>query len=250
MAKQIIYGIGKAILRDFRNPKKLIGFADLQNLSVESTSSMEDITGGNKMFPIASFKKDTAIKVTGTNATFNPGMMEYLEGAEITTGAKTMTGFKEVSIPEDGVVALPEGKTPVADSVVVEGMTLADSADAIAADTYFVSENQVQFATEDAGKIAVIVWEYTSTEKATEYSMTQMSLAKPFIFDYIFDIYDEDSQISHEGMIKIYKAQSASGFKLDASHQSPFAPSFEANAKDPQRVDGKMWSLFIDGVEV
>lgn len=247
MAKQIIYGIGKAVLRDFRNPTKIIGFSDLQNLTVESTSSMEDITGGNKMFPIASFKKDTAINVSATNACFDAGMMEYMEGATVTTGAKTMTGFLEVAIPTDGVINLDQ--TPVVGSVAVQGMTLG-SGSAPTAGQFTVAEKKLTFNTDDAGKVVIIVYEYTSSEKATEYSMTQMSLAKPFIFDYIFDIYDEDSQVSHKGMIKIYKAQCSSGFKIDAQHQSPFAPAFEASAKDPQRMDKKMWSLFIDGVEV
>ena len=248
MAKQIIYGVGKAILRDYRTPTKVIGFADLQNLAVESTASMEDVTGGNKMFPIASFKTDTAVNVSATNACFDPGMLEYLEGATVSTGAATMTGFMEVAIPADGEITLAE--TPVANSVVVQGFTLGESAEALNAGEYFVSSTTVNFATADAGKVVVIVYEYTSSENTTEYSMTQMSLAKPFVFDYIFDIYDEDSQVSHKAMIKIYKAQCSSGFSLDTSHQSPFAPSFEASAKDPQRVDGKFWSLFIDGVEV
>lgn len=246
MAKQIIYGIGKAILRDYKNRKSVIGFADLQDLSVESSMSKEDITGGNKMFPIASFKTDQALTVSATSATFNPEMVEYLDGADVTTGAVARTGFKEVAIPEDGKVELE--KSPVTGSIVVNGYTLAEGS--ATGKQYTVEDKTITFATGNSGDVVVIIYEYNSTENNTEYSVTQKSIAKPFEFSYIFDIYDEDSQISHEAEIRIYKAQSTSGFSIDAQHRSPFAPKFEAEAKDAQRADGKLWSLFIDGVVV
>lgn len=247
MAKQIIYGIGKAILRDFKNRKKVIGFADLQDLSVESSMSKEDITGGNKMFPIASFKTDQALTVSATSATFNPEMVEYLDGADVTTGAVARTGFKEVAIPETKEVELE--KTPVEGTVIINGYTLATD-DSPIAKQYKIEAKKITFNEADVGDVIIIVYEYNSQETNTEYSVTQKSIAKPFEFNYIFDIYDEDSQISHEAELRIYKAQSTSGFSIDAQHRSPYAPKFEAEAKDAQRADGKLWSLFIDGIAV
>lgn len=246
MAKQIIHGIGKAVLRDFKLPKTIIGFSDLTDLSVESTATMEDIVGGNKMFPIASFKTDSALTVSGTNATFNPEMCEYLDGATKTTGVKTMTGFLEVAIPTGATIELP--KTPVADSVAVRGFTLGTTTPTTG--QFVVTADELTFHASDVGSVVQIVYEYSSSAEASEYAVTQDSLAKPFIFDYLFNIYDEDSQVSHEGMIKIYKAQCTTGFSITAGHKAPFAPVFEATARDPQRVDGKLWGLFIDGIEV
>lgn len=246
MAKQIIYGIGKAILRDYKDRKKVIGFADLQDLSVESSMSKEDITGGNKMFPIASFKTDQALTVSATSATFNVDMVEYLDGADVTAGAVMRTGFKEVAIPADGVVTLE--KEPVEGSVIINGYTLAEETPDVK--QYTVDGSTVKFFSEDAGDIVLIVYDYNSSENNTEYSVTQKSIAKPFEFNYIFEIYDEDSQISHEAELRIYKAQSTSGFSISAQHRTPYAPTFEAEAKDAQRADGKLWSLFIDGIAV
>ena len=48
----------------------------------------------------------------------------------------------------------------------------------------------------------------------------------------------------------VYKTQCSSGFSIDPKHQTPVAPKFEAEAKDAQRADKKLWSLFIDGKEV
>ncbi len=248
--KQILYGIGKLVLRDYRDRNKIIGFADLQDLTVESSFSKEDITGGNKMFPIASFKKDQALKLSGTNACFDPGMLKYLDGAAEEKGAAKLPGFLEVTIPDDAKVTLEQ--TPLDGSVVINGFTAVTAEEAPTKGQFKVTtaSKEITFASEDVGQAVVIVYEYNGSEKTTEYSVGQKSMSKPFIAEYIFDIYDEDSQATSKGVIRIYKAQCSSGFSIDPKHQSPVSPKFEAEAKDPMRTDQKLWSLFIDDVEV
>lgn len=245
MAYQIIYGVGKAILRDFKDRSKVIGLATLQDLGIESSNSQDDITGGNKMFPIASFKKDMAIKVSGTNATFNGDLVEYMDGATITVGATAMTGFMEVAVPTGGVVELDN--TPNESSVYVVGYEKAES---VAEGKFSVSGKKVSFDTSAVGEVVSIIYEYTSTDNAKEYSVNEQSMSKPFEFSYIFPIYDENSQIVAQGEVRIYKAQCTNGFKIDAKDKTASTQSFEASARDPQRADGKFWSLFIDGKEI
>ena len=243
--KQILYGIGKAALRDYANPKKLISLNDMQDLSIESSFSMEDITGGNKMFPIASFPKDKALKISATNATFNVGLIDYLEGAEVATGTATMTAMMEVKIPADGIINLEH--TPTAGSVLVMDFTSGEEA---AQGVFAVEGDKITFATVDAGKLANIFYEYAGGEKSVEYGVGQKTMAKPFIFDYTFPIYDEDTQITHQGCLRVFKAKCTSGFSIDPKHNTPVAPKFEATAQDPQNADGKMWTLSIDGKEI
>ena len=243
--KQILYGIGKAALRDYANPKKLISLNDMQDLAIESSFSTEDITGGNKMFPIASFPKDKALKVSATNATFSAGMIEYLEGAAISNENVTLSGMMEVKVPEDGIITLEH--TPVEGSVLVMNFTEGDAA---AEGTFAVEGNKITFATADAGKLANIFYEYAGGASAVEYSVTQKTMAKPFIFDYSFPIYDEDTQITHNGAIQVFKMKCTSGFSIDPKHNTPVAPKFEATSQDPQRADGKMWKMSIDGIEI
>lgn len=243
--KQILYGIGKAALRDYADPTKLISLNDMQDLGIESSFSTEDITGGNKMFPIASFPKDKSLKISATNATFNIGLIDYLEGAEVSTTKVVLADMMEVKIPEDGVV--PLNHTPVADSVLVMGFTAGEAA---AEGAFAVEGDKINFATTDAGKLANIFYEYEGSESAVEYGVGQKTMAKPFIFDYTFPIYDEDTQITHNGHLRVFKAKCTSGFSIDPKHNTPVAPKFEANAQDPQRVDGKMWSLSIDNKEI
>lgn len=245
--KQIIYGIGRAVLRDFTDKTKIIDYTDLQDASFESSYSKEDITGGNKLFPIASFKKDTAVKVSATNATFHPEMIEYMDGATTTVGAAQMMDIKEVLIPANGVVTLDY--KPVDGTVLVKGFK-ADTTPAAGKFVVAPASKTVTFATADAGKSTVILYEYMGSTSTTNYSITQASMSKPFEFDYLFDIYDDNSQITHKGLIKVYKMQTTSGFSIDPKHQSAVAPKFEAEAKDPLRADGHLWDFFIDGVAV
>ena len=240
--KQILYGIGKAALRDYADPKKLISLNDMQDLTIESSFSAEDITGGNKMFPIASFPKDKSLKISATNATFNVDLIDYLEGAEVATEKVTLAGMMEVKVPEDGIVNLEH--TPTAGTVLVMGF---ESGEEAAEGTFAVEGNKITFATADAGKLANIFYEYEGSSSAVEYGVGQKTMAKPFIFDYTFPIYDEDTQITHYGTLRVFKAKCTSGFSIDPKHNTPVAPKFEATAQDPQRVDGKMWSLSIDG---
>lgn len=245
MAKTILYGIGKAALRDYANPTKLIAMSDMQDLSVESTYSAEDITGGNKMFPIASFPKDKALNISATNATFNWSMLEYLEGSEIKTENVVMADMMEVKIPANGVVTLEH--TPIENSVLVMGFEAGEEP---AANVFKVEDKTVTFVANDAGKLANIFYQYNGSEKAISYGATQKTMAKPFIFDYTFPVYDEDTQITHYATLSVYKAKCTSGFSLDAAHQTAVTQKFEASAQDAQRLDGHLWDLAIDGVVV
>lgn len=252
--KSILYGIGKAIIQDFADPTKIISFHDMQDLTVESSFSKEDVTGGNKTFPIASFKKDQALKVSATNATFSKDLLKYTDGADVTTGAVVLPTVLEVSIPDTGVVTLGEdAPTPIAKSVVIEGFESTESAEAsVSAGKFKVdtSGKTITFDASDKGKVVNIYYEYNSGAKTVEYSVGELSMNKPFKFTYIFDIYDENSQPVSKGTLIVYKTQCSSGFSIDPKHQTPVAPKFEAEAKDAQRADKKLWSLFIDGKEV
>ena len=149
MAKTILYGIGKAAMRDYVNPNKLIAFSDMQDLAVESSYSAEDITGGNKMFPIASFPKDKSLTISATNATFNWGLLEYLEGSEVKNGTDViMAGMMEVKIPVDGIVTLEH--TPIENSVLVMGFEAGEEP---AANVFKVEGSTVTFVANDAGKL-------------------------------------------------------------------------------------------------
>lgn len=244
MSKCILHGVGRLILKDFADPSKIISYSNLQQFTLESTFSTDDITGGNKMFPIASFKTETAVNCTARDAMFDAGIFPYLDGGEAASGAQTMTDFKEVTIPSTKSVTL-DVESP--SNVTVSGMTKADSEPT--AGQFKVQTNTVTFAQDDVGKVVTIVYEYQSGANATSYGITEKSMGKPFVAVYVSDIYNEDSQIMGHLNITIYKAQCTSGLNIDMSHQTAFAPEFSFSARDPKREDGKLWDFTFDEVE-
>lgn len=241
--KCILHGVGRLILKDYTDKTKVIAHSDLQQFTLESTYSADDITGGNKLFPIASFKKDQALNCTAKDATFNDGIIKYLDGGDVKTGAVTLTDFLEVTIPDDGVVDL--GVTP--SNVSIDGFTKTDSE--VTKGNFKLDTTKVTFASQDAGQTVTIVYDYQSGADAKQTSITQKSMAKPFEAVYIFDIYDEDTQIVAKGTITIFKAQCTSGLKLDMQHQTAFAPEFSFSARDAKRADKKLWDFTVEEVK-
>ena len=103
----ILHGVGRLILLDFQDNSKVITQTDLQQFTLESTFSTDDVTGGNKMFPIASFKTDTALNFTAKNAKFDAGIIPYLDGGTVSTGKTTMKDVKIATIPSSKTITYP-----------------------------------------------------------------------------------------------------------------------------------------------
>lgn len=245
--KKIFYGVGQGIMRDFRDKKKLITLCDMQDLTIESSASQEDVTGGDKITPIASFDKEKEVKISATNATFEERMMDYLEGADQTVGTVVFPGIMELTIDETAKVVLED--TPLENSIIINDFTevTGDSAD-VEAGKYKVdtATKTITFSADDIGKDIVIFYEYNSSADTLGYGVKQTSMKKPFEFIYKHSIHDEDSQIVGTLVIVIYKARCTSGFSIDPKHLTPMAPKFEAKALDPKRADKHIWDYFLD----
>lgn len=239
----ILHGVGRLILLDFKDNSKVITQTDLQQFTLESTFSTDDVTGGNKMFPIASFKTDTALNFTAKNAKFDAGIIPYLDGGTVSKGKTTMKDVKIATIPSAKTISLGE----TAKKAVVEGFALVEVTPSKAGEFSFAS-GTLTFHEGDVGKEVAIVYEYETSEKAVSTSVKEKSMSKPFTAIYNFDIYDDDAQVAAKGSIIVYKAQSTSGLSLDMSHQTAYAPEFKFSARDAKREDGKLWDFIYDEV--
>lgn len=242
---KILYGVGRLILQDFYDDSKVFGYTDLQKLSVESTYSLEPITGGNRMFPMASFPKDKSVKISAENATFNPEFIEYLDGATVSKGSVVLTDIIEVAIPDDGVITLDVA--PV--NVYVEGFKPATAAEPTKGEFKVTeADKQVKFAVADKGTVVKVVYDYNSGAETVSYAVTEKSISKPFKAIYVMDVYDEDSVLKAKHIVKIFKAQCTSGTKFDCSHQTPVAQTFEAEARDPKRADKQLFVEYYEEI--
>lgn len=244
--KKVFYGVGQGVMRDFRDKKKLITLCDMQDFTIESTASQEDLTGGDKIAPIASFDKEKEIKISATNATFEERMMPYLEGAEPKVGTAIFPGIVEATIDETAKIVLDD--TPLDGSIIINDFTEVEKDGTVEKGMYSVdtATKTITFNADDIGTDIEIFYEYNSSADTVSYGVKQTSMKKPFEFMYKHPIHDTDTQIVGTVVIVIYKCRCTTGFSIDPKHLTPVAPKFEAKALDPKRSDKNIWTYFID----
>lgn len=244
---QIMYGVGKATLRDFVDATKVVALAKLKDLGIDVAGSEDKITGGDSPYAIASMPKDIAIKISATNATFDMKMLNATQGADITTGTVSFEEMMEVIIPDDGIVNLEFD--PDANSVIVDGFTKVDTAPTTGKfqqDT--VDDKKLTFAVADKGKEVVIIYTRSSNANTMTMSVLKDTMAKPFKFTHRIPIYDDNNTIVAQGQLVVFKAKANNSFNFNLQAQQAFAPKLELEAQDPKRPDKKLWDFSIEPV--
>lgn len=244
---EILYGVGRSVIEPFSGTGDIIASGELKDANVSSSYSMEDVTGGNKMFPLASFLKDKTMKISATNAKFSITLIQYQDGVTKAATANAITDVLTFRIPSTSF-KLP--KLAIAGSVSINGFTVVETAPAVAG-TYQVTtatDTTITVMATDVGKLIDVKYSFLSGANAKTYEAFQTSMQKPFKFTYIFDVYDDSNNKVYIANLVIYKAISTSGFTLDFAHQTASTQKFEAEARDPQRLDGKLWDITFDPI--
>lgn len=246
--KQILYGVGKSVLKDFKDPKQIVALSKLKDVAINFSGEEEPVVGGDSPYPIAFFPKDKAITVTATNALFSMKMLNVTQGATITKGSVAMTEFLDGAIPSDGDYVL--GFAPIAGSVVVDGFTEVATEVEVATGKFFVDilNKTIVFAVTDAGQEVDGVYERMSSANAETMSIMKDTLAKPHVFIHRIPVYDDNNTVVGQGQLIIYKAKANNNFEFALQPQTAFAPKLELQALDPKRQDQKLWDFTIDPV--
>ncbi len=246
--KQILYGVGKSVLRDYTNRKSIVALSKLKDVSINFTNDEEPITGGDDPYPIAYFSKDKAISVTATNALFDMKMLKATQGADIQIGQVVMTEIIEAEIPSNGIITLDY--KPLADTTTIDGYTEVLDELSLAAGKFFVdtTNDQIKFDTSDAGKVIEGIYDRNSGNNASTTSILKDTLAKPFEFIHRIPVYDENTQVVGQAQLTIYKAKANGNFEFNMTPQTAYAPKIELKALDPKRSDKKLWDFIIDPV--
>lgn len=241
----ILYGVGKSILRDFKDETKVIALSKLKNVSIEATASDEKIYGGDSPYPFASFPKEKSITVSAENAEFDMKLLNVTQGANLTVGAVKFDEVTEVIVPADGQVNLEF--EPIANSVIIDGFTLGTTTPT--AGQFVVDGTDaslLKFHATDAGKEVVIVYQRTSGATTNTMSIYKETLAKPFKFIHRLPVYDADNAVVGHSQLIVYKAKSNNQFSFGLQPQTAFAPKVDLEALDAKRPDGKLWDFSIE----
>lgn len=85
MSKDIIIkGIGSGLIRD-KITGKVLYWNKGQNLSVEHSTTSEDVYGGDSLLPIYTYATQSETTITFTNATFLPEQLGFMVSSELST---------------------------------------------------------------------------------------------------------------------------------------------------------------------
>ena len=112
----VLHGVGEALLLD-ANGKVSTTLARLQSMTVEITAEMEDVYGGDSLFPFFNYIKSKSATFKFKDATMNMNVLAVTQGSELTEGGE-VCATEDVVVTEDS--AQLEAKTGVeVDSVIV-----------------------------------------------------------------------------------------------------------------------------------
>jgi len=244
--KQILYGVGKSLLKKYTDPTKIIAMSELKDLTVQFSGDEEEVTGGDGLYPLAYFPKAKSITISATNATFDIGMLEMSQNTVSSTGAVEMTEIFNYEIPSGGVVELEH--EPNVNSIVVNGYTAYTGSNPIPAGQYKADIDSITFSTEDIGKEITGYYERQTSSKATSVAGLKDGMSQTAIFIHRIPIYDDNTTIVGQGQLTIFKCKSDGNFEFNFAEKTAYAPKFSLKALDPKRADKKLWDFVIDPV--
>lgn len=137
--KMIIKGVGQFMAKRIKSNggTEVISLGTLQNLKLDFTVDMEDIFGGDGLFPIDNLIKQKTIEITATDAKFDLASLQLMMGASIQEQV------------EDEVWVLGEGHTLASDS---NGTATAAKAK-VNFDTTLAVEPEISVRLLDANKL-------------------------------------------------------------------------------------------------
>ena len=227
-----VEGSGKAVIAGENGKLSLI---HLQDMTLDLSSKMEDIFGGESLFPVFSYMSEKGAKATFTNASMSLEAFNLTQG---TTSDKAATLFadEDVAVGENGE------------------LTVAHAADADKT-SFLVSDKDGNVIPVVDGKIeghagetVNVFYTYTATVGAIGASALTTSVP-----GYV-SIYHRSKPMKQKNgrvvriLTTIYKARSDGSLKLDFKHKNAYAPELTFNAVDPERDDKKFMSFAIQDV--
>ena len=260
-----IEGSGTARVIDNNNALSLI---HLQDMTLELTSTMENIYGGEGNFALYSYNTEKGLKVSFTNASWNLDIMNLTQG---TTQDSVATLFTEEKVSVGGTNTAAAGNVKVvnhnnvdytspimlysAENEVVfswDGETITNGTGTIgsASGTYTVKLPSTYY-----GQTLTAVYNYTVPSSSTQTDAivgVGSSLYTTGIPGFVTIHHKSKPMKQKDGRIirvftTVYRARCDGSLTIDFKHKNAFAPELAFEVVDPERKDRKyMISSIID----
>jgi hypothetical protein len=262
MAKSmVIKGVGTLLAKRASGAnEEIITLGKLQDLKITFNVGIEDIYGGDGLFPFDTLVKDKSIEVTATNAVFDLSAIQLMMGSNIQSSV------------QDSVWVLNEGHTVVKGSngTAEVGVVTSNYATTLATDPEFtvnvedgLSLIQIPYATDTNPAIgsfmvksdgSLIFNSSLETKNVyINYKRTETVDVATLLTDEVpfpVRVIHHGSFLQKDGTFKgieteLYSCRAKGSFSIDAKRASASAPQIDLVLVDPERPDGKIGTVKI-----
>ena len=215
----------------------------LQDMSLELSSTMENIFGGESNFSLYSYNTEKGAKITFTNASWNLDIMNLTQGS---SSDATATFFHEGSatVSSTGAISIAHKGIDWGSAMIFDSDNTLVTIESHTTDTTVAQSCNVGSALE--GKTLSVVYQYAA-DSGTGISTGLYTIGVPGFVT----IYHKSKPLKQKnGRIirlytTIYKARCDGNLTMNFQHKNAFAPELAFDCVDPERDDGKYLTIGV-----
>ena len=245
----VLTGVGTAYLLGADGKINAV-LGKMQSMKIEITSTIQDVYGGDGLFPIFNFIKEKSANFKFKNAVFDLDVVATSQGTTVATGSIAL-GHEEFTL--SGTIHTLTNVTGLdLDTVVItaDGTTLTKVADASTGTaSYAITEaGAITFTSDVTGKAIVADYVYTDTNGQTVDVLTN---SVPGYVQLRHESQPTELKNGKKVVLTtiIYKARCEGGLSLDYSRGEAVAPELTFKSVDPERTDKKFISYSVRYVD-
>ena len=218
----LLHGIGAGVLKSVTG--KIAEMTTSQSMSMNITATMEDVYGGDGLFPLYTYVSKKEGNVEIKNAEFKLSQVQITQGTKITTGSKR--NYRVLLTKEDEQLIKDVSLTGV-EVIAVVG---PDGQDASAAVTV-TDDGAVTFG-EAAVEGEYAVWFKATDENSVRTEMLKNAMPEVSTFNWMFTT--EDSE-GNKYQIDIYarRVRADGELKIETERDKATTPSLKVKILDP-----------------
>lgn len=244
----VLYGVGTAYMlsADGTVQAKL---GSLQNMTIEITSTIEDVFGGDSLFPIFNFIKEKGANFKFTNACFDLDVMAASQGVSATSGGVAIKREEVTITSHSAQLSVTSGVDTSSVMVMKDGVAL-NKVDSVASGTngFTVTAAGALSFTNDVTGTVTVDYLHSVTDGTTVDVLTN---SVPGYVQLRHESFPTELPNGRKAVLTtvVYKARCEGSLSLDYSRGEAVAPELSFKSVDPGRSDHKFVSYSLRYVD-
>jgi hypothetical protein len=214
-------------------------------MTIEITSTIEDVFGGDSLFPIFNFIKEKGANFKFTNACFDLDVVAASQGVAATTGGVAL-GHETVTIASHAATLSVTSGIDVDSVMVLNGDTVLTKVDSLSDTTnsFTVTAAGVLTFSNDVTGSVTVDYIYSVTDGTTVNVLTN---SVPGYVQLRHESFPTDLPNGKKAVLTtvVYKARCEGSLSLDYSRGEAVAPELSFKSVDPGRADHKFVSYSL-----